>query len=230
MTHLEIISLLFLWQGLTFVKQRGISGLAHLSLNPVLQNRLSEYFRLESFLFFYWIWGVVLRCVDIRDRRFFFENFQISFVWGNFVFLVLPILVPPHHFQVLINWIPNLREYILVAVSVWLRRWVHFSPAVALHFLLQLLFLCLQNGLINSFLFLFKGGRVFNLFHHIAPLVHQKSRGLFAKFRQFYCKLFNVLRKFDVVAPFDQLLANFLLVALRWNVVQFYHRHLFVLV
>lgn len=71
---------------------------------------------------------------------------------------------------------------------------------------------------------------VLNLLHHISPFIHLKSRGLLAKLGQLYWQRCHMLWEFKVVATFDQLLTDFLLISLLRNVVQFDHPHEIILV
>lgn len=71
---------------------------------------------------------------------------------------------------------------------------------------------------------------VLNLLHHISPFIHLKSRGLLAKFGQLYWQRCHMLWEFKVVATFDQLFTDFLLISLLRNVVQFNHPHEIILV
>jgi len=110
----SILSWLLLLITVIFVIYAGIFGLAHLGFDPVLQSRLSEYFRLESSVFFDLIWNVDFLFVDGWIRRLLFEDFNVLFVWVVFVFLVVFMSLIFNHFHILINRVPNLREQILI--------------------------------------------------------------------------------------------------------------------
>jgi len=110
----NILSWLLLLNTVILVIYAGIFGLAHLGFDPVLQSRLSEYFRLESSVFFDLIWNVDFLFVDGWIRRLLFEDFNVLFVWVVFVFLVVFMSLIFNHFHILINRVPNLREQILI--------------------------------------------------------------------------------------------------------------------